>query len=217
MTQGILPLSIRPSYGLVDLIIAPHNAMPFETILKAPDLPFNKALLIGERGSGKTHICHAFQKKTNGLLMTRDNKNPLETLSDVPTIAIDQLEQWTSSEDQEYLFHLYNQTHSRFLLLAGNRPLDAIGFTLADLTSRLKTCSVLTISSTVDDIFLTKLLAKTMKDRGLLVSPEIAEYLWHRVERSSSQLMHLLSQIDKYLFSHPTRKLSYMTLKEILS
>ena len=76
-------------------------------------------------------------------------------------------------------------------------------FRLLDLQSRLRSLMAIEIMLP-DENLLKGLITKLFQDQGLESTPEINEYLSHRVERSYVNIHHLVREIDYY--AHAMKK-----------
>ncbi|MDD9911955.1 MAG: DnaA/Hda family protein, partial [Alphaproteobacteria bacterium] len=146
---------------------------------------FRGARIIGEKGSGKTHLLKAWAAVTGALYDTG------ETLDELPqqnnAVAIDGIDDLTPSQ-QESLFHLYNhlQKQNGLLVTTGEKPITPDTPMLPDLRTRLLTLPQVEITPPTD-ADLTQLLVKWAQDQNLTLKPDVVKYILARAERSPNK------------------------------
>jgi chromosomal replication initiation ATPase DnaA len=173
MTQLPLPLAYRQADGERDYIVSAANADAVCWFDRWPDWPAPQLLLIGPPGSGKSHLARMFARR-------------------VPAIVVDDAE----AADPEALFHAWNAaTLAAPLLIVAHKPPRAWPRRLADLASRLDATPQLVIAAP-DDALLAALLAKQFRDHGLLVAPDVADFILARIERSFAGVAAVVAALD---------------------
>ena len=164
--------------------------------------------LQGPRGSGKTHLLQATAHHCAdaGLhisyLPLRELKNHppamIENLHYLDLICVDDVDMVAGRADwEEALFSLYNLAHEYHCLLvftARNGP-EECGFGLADLSSRLAWGTRYNLVE-LDDNGKKELIALRATALGLDLEPKVIEYILRRAERSTSQIISFLEQLD---------------------
>jgi chromosomal replication initiation ATPase DnaA len=186
-----IPLQFPPqdSWTKEDFLVAPCNKDAFDMITQEPLGPQTALWLIGEKGSGKTHLAHLFS----------DILIPCSCLTqeEIPALAGKKvvIEDLTCHQtDEVALFHLYNllkETAGELLLTAKEK----ISFRLPDLDSRLKTAPVVQIGLP-DDVLIASLFIKMFYDRHIAVSGEAVNYLVTHTERSFDAIRRMVAQLD---------------------
>jgi len=173
MSQLPLPLAYRSADGEADFFVSPANTTAVEWLDRWPDWPVPCALLIGPRGSGKSHLARIFARRS-GACVVDDAEN----------------------FDPEALFHHWNAaTPDAPLLMTAASPPRDWPQQLADLGSRLGATPQLRIDAP-DDALLAALLAKQFRDHGLRVAPEALDYVLARSERSFDGIARIVAQLD---------------------
>ncbi len=188
--QEQLPLtfSYRPAYGRRDFLVAPCNIEAVRWIDDYLHWKIPVTVLCGESGSGKSHLATIFsQTRIEGKDLTN---NLVFNLSDFK-IVVENIEQ---IQNEEALFHLYNETVSqnRYLLMTARQMPQ---FRLPDLQSRLNAVPKIYISMP-DEELIYAVLTKTFQDRGLLIEPRVLEYVVIRLPRSFEALQRVIEQAD---------------------
>ena len=140
-------------------------------------------MLTGPRKSGRSLLGRLFVRKTGGRLF--DN---------------------AESHDEEALFHAWNdaQARRRPLLIVADAPPPQWQVALPDLRSRLAATPHVAIGQ-ADDALLGDLIVKLLADRGIVVPPELTEFLVPRIERSYVAAVRVVDLLDRAMLSHHRR------------
>lgn len=140
-------------------------------------------LLTGPRLSGRSLLARAAAAKTGGRLF--DN---------------------AEDHDEEAIFHAWNHAQEvrRPLVVVAERAPPGWAIRLPDLASRLAATPHVTIGEPDEPLF-AALLEKLLGERGLVPPPELARYLFPRVERSYLVIHRVVEALDRHLLSRRTR------------
>ena len=175
MNQIALPLAYKAADGEHDFFVSDANADAVR-ILDAWSLwPVRAALLVGPEGSGKSHLARIFQRQNNATLF-------------------DDLDR---ARDEEALFHAWNAaqaTHCPLLMVARTPPRDW-NVALPDLGSRLAASPIAEIHAP-DDALLAAVMIKQFRDRGIVVGPDVTDYVLARIERSFAAVAKAVQMLD---------------------
>jgi chromosomal replication initiation ATPase DnaA len=173
MTQLSLPLAYRSADGESDFIVSVANADAVAWFDRWPAWPVPQAMLIGPAGSGKSHLARIFARRVAA------------TVIDAADTAI-----------PEALFHAWNAaTPDMPLVLIARTAPRHWPQRLADLASRLDATPQLVIAAP-DDALLAALLAKQFRDHGLLIAPDVADFVLARIERSFAGVAAVVTALD---------------------
>ena len=73
MASQQLPLALayRPALGMADFVIAPGNRDAVACIDRWPDWPSHALAIHGPKGSGKTHLAHVWQARSQAAFLER--------------------------------------------------------------------------------------------------------------------------------------------------
>lgn len=181
--------------------------------------------LYGAVGSGKSHLlqacCHRAGVGAMYLpLATLGEYAPDEVLSgaaDLPLVCLDDLQRVLGDVAWERaLFNLFNESRARghTLLLAADAAPRKLAVNLPDLQSRL-TWAVVYQLDTPDDERRCDILQFRARQRGLVLSREVADFLVHRAPRSMDSLLELLDTLDRASLAQK-RALSIPFVKQVL-
>jgi hypothetical protein len=179
VNQIALPLDWPVADGDDDFLIGEPNAQAFEHLKRWSLWPVPITLLTGPRRSGKSLLGRIFVRKTGGRLFDNAERH-----------------------DEEQLFHAWNEAQAvrRPLLLIAEQTPPGWEVALPDLRSRLTATPQIRIGEP-DDALLAQLITKLLADRGLVVSPDITDFLVPRIERSYVAVQQVVDVIDRAMLS----------------
>ena len=197
-TQLLLDLPHRPALGREDFLVTGSNSAAVSLVDEWPNWPSHGAILVGPKGSGKSHLAHVWQVASNAQIM------PLAALrtDDVAHLLASGalvLEDATSGPiDQTALFHALNQARQNkghILLTATGEP-ASWGISLPDLSSRLAALPVITILPP-DDPLLRGVVVKLFADRQINVEESLVSFVLARMPRSLHSAQRLVAEVDR--------------------
>ena len=194
MNQIALPLDWPVADDEEDFLISSANRIAFEHLKRWSLWPVSATLLTGPRKSGRSLLGRIFVRKTGGRLFDNAQRH-----------------------DEELLFHAWNdaQERRRPLLLVADQPPPGWDIALPDLRSRLTATPQVRIEEP-DDALVAQLIAKLLADRGLVVSPDITDYLVPRIERSYLAVQQVVDVIDRTMLSG-RRRMGLPTVRRSLT
>jgi hypothetical protein len=179
VNQIALPLDWPVADGDEDFLIGEPNRLAFEHLKRWSLWPVPVTLLVGPRKSGKSLLGRIFVRKTGGRLFDNAERH-----------------------DEERLFHAWNEAQAlrRPLLLIAEQAPPGWDVSLADLRSRITATPRIQIEQP-DDALLAQLITKLLGGRGLVVSPDVTDYLVPRIERSYLAVQQVVDVIDRAMLS----------------
>ncbi len=141
----------------------------------------------------------------------------LSGLETMGLVCLDSVDELAGQPDWELaLFNLYNQMseYQTPLLIGAHAPPQQLGFKLPDLTSRMQSAAQFHLQMISDD---EKAVALKLRAdcRGFELSDDVARYLVSRSERSMTQLLKVLTLLDKQSLSSQ-RKVTIPLLKSVM-
>ena len=168
------------------------------------------SFLYGPDKSGKSYLSHLWLKKHNALKL---NKNYEFLLTNFQNVLIDDLLLF----DEEKIFHIVNNCilNNIKILITSNDKINEIVFKYNDLSSRLKTFSILEINQPNDEMLLTILTKLLIEKQFIINSNDIFEYILRRVDRSYQGINDIVNKLD-ILSLEKKRQLTIPLIKEIL-
>lgn len=202
-------LPVDPSMGEDDFLITPSNQTA-ATQLNS-DAP---TLLLGPKGTGKSHLARIWQKRRKAILFDTARTN-IGALSQAVVWEDADNSDW-NAQNQEAAFHLLNTAKEKKLplLITATKPPARWGLTLADLRSRLLAMNVATIDMP-DDALVAGLLLKHFKDRQLRVSEDVLSYIIPRIARDGAVIEATVKQLDELSLAN-NRAITIPLVKQLL-
>ena len=155
-----------------------------------------RLLLVGPRGSGKTHLAHIWAEMAQAMWVApADLQARLPYIAPEACIILDDAHLVTGHAE-EALFHLYNRLapQGRLLLTAPTAPRDW-ELALRDLLSRLQAMPIARLEPPDDDL-LAGVLLKLFTDRQIIADARLIPYLLPRMERSIAAAQTLVAALD---------------------
>ncbi|MCF3934502.1 hypothetical protein L1787_13920 [Acuticoccus sp. M5D2P5] len=195
-----------------ETVISRSNEDAYRILDDWPRWPHPIVMVRGPRGSGKTHLAHAFADLSGGLVvpgpaLTGENAVAIAT----GPVAVDDIE----NVDEQALFHLINAVRAAnsTLLLTGTTRAN---IRLADLASRLRAVPEVALDAP-DDALLRRVLLDAFIARQLPADPAVVTFLMARMERTLHAACQVVEEMDKTGLAErrpPTRPLAARVLRE---
>lgn len=210
--QLLLDLTLKPNYSPADFVESPCNWEAIQWIRRWPDWPMKMIAVYGEPGCGKTHLAHIWQERTGARFLTpRDilSLAPLDVVRDDRAFILDDGDALFQEgglpeerHNEDWVFHFYNLIKEKNgeLLICSLQPPTQWEVKLPDLRSRLATILSVAVNSP-DENALQAVLFKLCSERGMTLSPEVADYILRRVERSFDSIRSLVNTLDRCALS----------------
>ncbi len=220
-----LTLPIREESTFANFIVGDNADLVAQLIRLARGDATGLGYIWGYPGSGRSHMlqaaCHLAGDRGRSAIylplgeVKALGPGVLQDIEDIDLICIDDVEV-ADPDWEEGLFHLYNRLMASggTLLVAGSASPAGLGLGLADLVSRLSS-GVTYRMADLDDEGLLQMLRKRAAHKGLAVSPETLRYLLSRSERSVSNLLRVLDQLDASAMA-AGRKLTIPLIKDVM-
>lgn len=200
--QEALPLKWPQRYGHDDFIVADCNKEAFNAVISPDEWPIPITLLIGDTGSGKTHLSKIFQQKHEALSLKDAQEVEQALSSHALFIVVDNADK---IKNDEALFHLFNSAltrKARLLMTAKAEPQNWIK--LPDLLSRMKASHYIKLQNP-DEKMIKSAYQKLFNDRGLFVDEKVLDYLAMRTERSFPGLLKNVNVLDALALKNKKR------------
>jgi DnaA regulatory inactivator Hda len=201
-----LDLEYRPALGMADFVIAPGNRDAVAWIDRWPDWPSHALAIHGPKGSGKTHLAHVWQARSQAVFLERAPSDDLPPADRPHAVVLDQPQAWPGGWPEAALFHLYNRLREAggHLLIVSEAPPARWPVALPDLASRLASIPAVALAAPDDDL-LVAVMAKQFSDRGLEVNEDVLRYVASRVERSFATAADMVARIDRAALAQQRR------------
>ncbi|WP_096786549.1 DnaA ATPase domain-containing protein [Rhodobacter sp. CZR27] len=198
--QLALDLPVRPALSREDFFVSPANALALASLDAWRGWPRGKMVLVGPRGSGKTHLAHVWAAQTGAELVPAAALATLDlpALAANGAVAVEDADGIAGdAEAEEALFHLHNLLIERggvLLITAASPPRDW-GLRLPDLKSRMQAAAVTRLEPP-DDALLSAMLVKLFGDRQIAVPSMLVPWLVARMDRSCDAARALVAALD---------------------
>jgi len=218
--QLALDLPARTSFSREDFLVSPSNEAAYGLIEGWHDWPARRALLVGPKGSGKSHLAAIWSEMAAAAIVDAATLRE-DVVPDLIAVGAVVLEDAGRGVSETALFHLLNLAGEAgaSLLITAHEPPGEWGLKLPDLMSRLRAITIMTIDRPDDDLF-RLLLVKLFLDRQLIVDTSVVDFLVRRIERSFDAARHVVAVLDHEGLSRGrriTRALAGELLKEVLA
>ncbi|MCX7350074.1 MAG: DnaA/Hda family protein [Alphaproteobacteria bacterium] len=203
--QLVLDLPLRTALGREDFLVTPSNAAAVAMIDRYPDWPHYGVVLVGDGGSGKSHLLEVWRQASGARLISAPQlgTEPPDRLLEKGALAIDNAPD--VALDERALFHLLNlarQTDGHVLIASETDPAQW-KVDIPDLASRLKALPVARLDPP-DDALLRGVLVKQFADRQLSVEEPVISYLMLRMPRSLNAARALVAELDAFALVEKT-------------
>ena len=202
--QLTFDLPTRPALERGDFFIANSNALALAMIEDCENWPQNKHLLVGPKGSGKTHLANVWANQRGArVIASRDITDQAVEEYAAQDLVIDDVPSLLGEQSREAtLFHIHNLclANGNALLMTGTGDVSKWNCVLPDLASRLNGTRTARLDPP-DDMLFQALLAKLFADRQLFPPPDVFPYLLLRLERSYDAAQMAVNHIDRAALS----------------
>jgi chromosomal replication initiation ATPase DnaA len=210
--QLLLNLSFPKSFAEADFYQGACHNEAYTWVKNKDRWPYGVCLIQGEKGSGKSHLCHIFAQ-LNQALSIDETWNPAYLCKEEKYFYLEDVEQKIAhSSFEENLFHLLNWTHHNkgSLLITTHILPHNLPVHLKDLSSRLRAAPCVRIPQP-DDATFTFLLAKQLYDRGLTLKPEALDFALRYCVRTYESI----GRIVRLLHTQQLNKKAELSMRDI--
>ena len=214
--QLAFDLPLDPRFGAEAFLVSPSNERAYGLIESWPEWPDTILLLIGPRGSGKSHLASIWAPDAHAWTVAARaiSQEKVPHLVSNGALAIEDMDR--GERDEAALFHMLNLARERkaALLITSETPPDRWGLKTPDLLSRLRLAPSVSLDPP-DDALLKAVLVKLFVDRQLVVDTSVVDYIALRIERSLAKASELVGLLDREALSRG-RRVSRAIAAEIL-
>lgn len=186
-----LDLTPDPEFTFDNFLPGSGNREAVALVSAWPEWPSPILLLVGPRGSGKTHLGLAWAEKHNGRLYSTVQSRDL---SPVDVIFVDDARRC----DPEGLFTLMNAALNgkiSGLLLSDRDATTAWDIAIPDLRSRLVNTPIVRLEEHEDDL-LEAIIRKLFEDFGRAVKADVVTYLMNNHDRSVDAMRECVRKLE---------------------
>lgn len=215
--QLTLELGHKPQLSAEDFFVSVSNEKAYAAIDLWPDWPDPVLLLLGPKGSGKTHLGAIWAARAGAQTLASPELGSFDpaSLPQSHALLIEDLSVVDLAEPA--LFHLLNlvRENQSSMVLTATKPPDAWGLVTKDLLSRLRLAPSITIEPP-DDGLMRAVLVKLFLDRQLIVDTSLIDYACVRLERSLDAARTFVEALDRESLARGKR-LSRAIASEVIS
>ncbi len=196
--QFALPLLHAPDFTDGRFIVAPCNEQAFDFVRRWPDWPAPAAALFGPPGCGKTHLGHVWRARADALLIEgREFAAKIgEARKSTRPLVIEDIDREPPDAAREHLLMELLDHPRRRILFTGRTSPGQWTCVTGDWRSRAASLLAFGINPP-DDAFLSALARNLFAARQLAVSPEVAELIVTRLERTPHAIAGFVAAADE--------------------
>ncbi|MEQ9115402.1 MAG: DnaA/Hda family protein [Rickettsiales bacterium] len=200
MSQVPFNIKSSPSYLEDDFFVSDVNVFAKKWVDSWPNWGeggLNKIfVLIGEEGSGKTHLANIWGERANAIELNISNiVNKTYNSSESDNFVFEDVHKYQSyAEDIFYLLN-YVINNGKYLFITSSKSIKLIDFKLKDLSSRLSGAILVDLLSP-DENVISQVIMKYFSDRQMRIDQKTIKFLSVRVPRSYPNVKKILEEID---------------------
>jgi chromosomal replication initiation ATPase DnaA len=204
--QLAFDLSLDPRFGREDFLVSPSNERAYALIERWPDWPDPVLVLVGPKGSGKSHLAAIWAASAHAWTVDAFEVSGSRVPHLVSNGALVIEDADGADRDEAALFHLLNLARERgaCVLLTAAAPPDRWSLRTPDLLSRLRLAPSVSLDPP-DDALLRAVLVKLFVDRQLVVDTTVVDYVALRIERSLARAAEVVAALDREALSRGRR------------
>ena len=204
--QLAFDLSLDPRFGREDFLVSPSNERAYALIERWPDWPDPVLVLVGPKGSGKSHLAAIWAASAHAWTVDAFEVSGSRVPHLVSNGALVLEDADGSDRDEAALFHLLNLARERgaCVLVTAAAPPDRWSLRTPDLLSRLRLAPSVSLDPP-DDALLRAVLVKLFVDRQLVVDTTVVDYVALRIERSLARAAEVVAALDREALSRGRR------------
>ncbi|MEM7242947.1 MAG: chromosomal replication initiator DnaA [Pseudomonadota bacterium] len=195
--QLALDFPCQTAFGEEDYFVSSANRFAVGLIENWAEWPDKRLVLLGERGSGKTHLARIWADRAGAVFLDIQTLDVSDGQLDLThPVVLENLENLPRAQEQQ-MFHLLNlcAQADQFILLTGRGSVGNWGIQLPDLESRLRQITPAKIDAPDDDLLLAVMM-KQFQDRQIALSPKVMGFLSKRMVRSFEAVSELVASLD---------------------
>ena len=202
MDQLTFKFPFTKKYYEQDYYVSSNNFTASKLIEIWPNWPGKWLNIFGESGSGKTHLSKILDKKIKKTMLIEakniDNKI-IDELNQLECLIVDDFE---NNIDENLFYSILNQSKQldNYLLINSITSIKSFNYKLKDLRSRINSFIFIGIELPTDDL-LKVIIAKTLSDKQVSLSPKLTNFIIKNVERSYKKMFKFLKDVDELSLS----------------
>ena len=214
MKQQAIKFEFREAKNRENYIVGDSNINAIKWIDKYPHWKSSGLIIEGPKSSGKSHLVKVWQIKSNCNIFESEKVNNEEiNANDNKNLAIENLE---NIKNYEFFLHLINFKKEKKLkyLLTTSQSIASLNISLSDINSRLLELPKVKITLPSDDL-LKGLIIKLLKDKGIIITTKLLDYVITRIERSYEAVNLFIEDLNK-ISLEKKKNISISLIKEVI-
>ena len=214
MKQQAIKFKFREAKNRENYIVGDSNINAIKWIDKYPNWTDSGLIIEGPKASGKSHLVRVWQNKSKCKIFCSEQVNNEEVnANDNKNLAIENLE---NIKNYEFFLHLINFKKEKKLkyLLTTSHSITSLNISLRDVKSRLLELPKAKITLPSDEI-LKELIIKLLKDKGVIITSKLVDYVITRIERSYEAVNLFIQELNK-ISLEKKKNISISLIKEVI-
>ncbi|MAH88887.1 MAG: hypothetical protein CMJ06_02410 [Pelagibacterales bacterium] len=194
--QQSLPLKLLPSYGRHDFVVGESNHEAVNLVDNFYKSKIYGLIITGPSASGKSHLVSTLQNKNKYTILEANDIN--EEKINIFELRNTVVENIQEVDNHIFFLHIINiiKEKNYKVLLTSRVPVNQLDIKLADLNSRLLAYVHTKILLPTDDV-LRGIIIKISKDKGLLLSNLVINFILNHLERSYLVIYRFINELDQ--------------------
>ena len=215
---------LNPRYTFDNFVEGASNKLPRSVGISIADTPgkstFNPFFLYGPSGVGKTHLvnaigvrirelypekrvlfvsAHVFKTQYTDSVIHNTQNDFINFYQTIDVLIIDDIQEITTAKTQQSFFHIFNhlQQNNRQIIITCDRPPVELEGMEERMLTRFKWGMTAELEKPETQLRRDILISKIRKD-GLVIPPEVVQYIARNVESSVRELEGIINSIMAY-------------------
>ncbi|MDD2840706.1 MAG: DnaA/Hda family protein [Rickettsiales bacterium] len=209
-------------YDEKNFIIHDGNKDAFIFIKSLSGLNNNIFLLSGLKNSGKTYLCHIWQKMTNAIFVDSNifNLNYGEFVVAVERTIFSNgkyiLEDLSDIDENKllYFFNIMCEKHS-ILLMTSKKNISDFNFTINDLKSRFNNIVNIKLYE-LNESSKREIILKLLADRQMNIDSEVLDFVSNKISGNYDVIFKFVHDLEKIVQNGELKKIKIGNVKNLI-
>ena len=194
--QQSLPLKLLPSYGRHDFVVGESNYEAVNLVDNFSKSKIQGLIIIGPSSSGKSHLVSTLLNKNKYIIFEANDINKEKiNIFELKNTVIENIQEVNNYTFFLHVINIIKEKNFK-VLLTSRVPINQLDIKLADLNSRLLAYAHSKILLPTDDV-LRGIIIKISKDKGLLLSNLVINFMLNHLERSYLVINKFINELDQ--------------------
>jgi len=182
---------------LDEFIESDCNRRAYQRIMSWPKIwgvaPYARTVILtGRKSSGKSFLANIWAKRAQGVFIHKNTNLSAETISSHQGFVIDNFDETWDEEEVLHHFNILHENQKYFLITLS----DFENPKLADLDSRLKSCSLINIELP-DDELIKIFIFKLFSQNSVLIDHSVIDYLAKILPRDFAKIQEHITMLNE--------------------